>query len=248
MAEHKVAVVAGGTGGIGEGIVAALMEAGYRVYVPTRAGDQSERLRSFVAGVGDLRTIQADLCNEDEVRSLKDQILAEEERVDAVVVSVGAYYYGHRMHRMPRDDWDRSIQDNLVTHFNLQRIFIDLLRKQDHGVYVALVGPEAESIHPDEGVMSIMAAAQKMMARVIAQEAFDSEIRVYAITAHTSVRTRSRGEAVNPDWITARELGDYVTALAEGALPAIHDTVHELSDHEHVQSLLKRARTSPSER
>lgn len=241
MSDPRVAVVAGGSGGIGEGIVAAFMSAGFRVYVPTRPGDQSERLRAYVEGMGDLRTMPADLCREEDVLALKDAIVADEGRLDAVVVSVGAYYYGHRLHRMPRTDWDQSVQDNLLTHFNMQRVFIELLRKQDHGVYVALVGPEADSVHPDEGVMSIMAAAQKMMARVSAQEAFDSAIRVYALTAHTSIQTRSRGEDVNPDWITAGDLGEYVAALASGSLPTIHDALHDLRDKEHVKSLLKRA-------
>jgi NAD(P)-dependent dehydrogenase (short-subunit alcohol dehydrogenase family) len=242
MADRKVAVVAGGTGGIGEGIVASLMTAEYRVYVPTRAGDQSQRLRAYVEGIGDLKTIAADLGSEDQVVSLSEQVLQEEERIDAVIVSVGAYYYGHRLHRMPRGDWDESIQDNLVTHFNLQRVFVDLLRKQDRGVYIALVGPEADSILPDEGVMSIMASAQKMMARVSAQEAFDSRIRVYAITSHTSIQTRSRGENVNPDWISARDLGDYVAALADGTLPTVHNVLHELADRKHVAALLSRTR------
>lgn len=238
MGDRKVALVAGGSGGIGEGIVSALMKTGYLVYVPTRPGDQSERLKFFVEGMGTLRTVPADLCREDEVEAMRDRIMQEEGRIDAVIVSVGSYYYGHRLHRMPRDDWDRTIQDNLATHFNLQRAFIDQMRRQDQGVYLVLTGPEAESIHPDEGVMSIMAAAQRMMARVTAYEAFDSPVRVYTITAHTSIKTRSRGEDSNPDWITAAELGDYVASLVDGRIPGVHEVVHELRNHDHVRALL----------
>ena len=91
--------------------------------------------------------------------------------------------------------------------------------------------------------MSIMAAAQKMMARVSAQEAFDSQIRVYALTSHTSIQTRSRGKNVNPDWITAGDLGDYVTALADGKLSTMYETMHDLRGRAHVEALLERART-----
>jgi NAD(P)-dependent dehydrogenase (short-subunit alcohol dehydrogenase family) len=241
MSDRKVALVAGGSGGIGEGIVAALMSAGYLVYVPTREGDQSPRLQAYVADLGELRLVPADLCDEGEVTALRDTIVSEQGRIDAVVVSVGAYYYGHRMHRMPREDWDRSVQDNLVTHFNLQRAFVDQLRRQNSGSYITLTGPEAESIHPDEGVMSIMAAAQRMMSRVVAYEAFDSDIRVHTITVHTSIRTRSRGEDVNPDWINSRDLGSYVAALVEGTLPGAHEVVHELEGRAHVESILKKA-------
>jgi NAD(P)-dependent dehydrogenase (short-subunit alcohol dehydrogenase family) len=185
--------------------------------------------------------VPADLCDEEAVTGLRDTILEEHGHIDAVVVSVGSYYYGHRMHRMPRADWDRSVQDNLVTHFNLQRTFVDQLRRQNAGTYVTLTGPEAESIHPDEGVMSIMAAAQRMMSRVVAYEAFDADIRVHTITVHTSIRTRSRGEDVNPDWISSRDLGTYVAAVLEGTLPGAHEVVHELRGREHVESILKKA-------
>ena len=241
MADEKVAVVAGGSGGIGEGIVASLMKAGYRVYVPTREGDQSPRLRTYVEGLGDLHTIPADLGNLDDVVAMKEQILSEQGHIDAIVVSVGAYYYGHRLHKMPPDDWDRSVHDNLYTHFNLQRAFVDQLRKQDYGIYVTLTGPEAESINPDESVMSIMAAGQKMMARVSQQENFDSDVRVYAVTAHTSIKTRSRGEDANPDWISSEDLGRYLAALIGGTLPGAHEVLHELHNRDHVKAMLSRA-------
>ena len=240
MSERQVAVVAGGSGGIGEGIVAALLRAGYRVYVPTRPGDHSGRLSEYFGDADELRLIQADLCDESAVAAMQEAILHEEERIDAVVVSVGADYYGYRMHRMPREDWDRSIQDNLVTHFNTQRVFVEQLRRQNHGVYVTLIGPEAESIRPDAGVLSIMAAAQKMMARVIAHEAFDSNIRVHTLTAHTTIRTRSRGNEANPDWISAEDLGNYVLRLLEGSLPGSREMLHELQDVNHVRAVLER--------
>ncbi len=242
MAEREVAVVAGGSGGIGEGIVAALLAAGYRVYVPTRAGDHSSRLKDYLGNPEELRLIPADLGDEEQVAALREKVVSAEGKVDAVIVSVGADYYGYRMHRMPREDWDRSIQDNLMTHFNTQRVFIEQMRRQNSGVYVSLIGPEAESIRPDAGMLSIMAAAQKMMARVIAHEAFDSAVRVYALTAHTTVRTRSRGSEINDSWIDARDLGDYVVGLLEGTVPGSHDTLHELEDIDHVKSLLKRAK------
>lgn len=241
MGETKVALVAGGSGGIGEGIVAALMGAGYRVYVPTREGDQSPRLQKYVEGLGELRPVAADLSDEGDVTAMRDHIVAEEGRIDAAVVSVGSYYFGYRMHRMPREDWDRSVRDNLVTHFNLQRAFIDQMRRQDHGAYVTLTGPEAETILPDEGVMSIMAAAQRMMSKVIAHESFDSSLRVHSITVLTSIRTRSRGQEANPDWISARDLGSYVAALIEGTVPGAGEVVHELRDHDHVAYLLERS-------
>jgi NAD(P)-dependent dehydrogenase (short-subunit alcohol dehydrogenase family) len=190
----------------------------------------------------ELVLLPCDLSDEAEVTEFRNQIVAEEGHIDSVVVSVGSFYYGYSMHRMPRADWDRTIQDNLHTHFNVQRVFIDQFRTQNSGTYVVLIGPEADSVHPDDPVVSIMVSAQKMMARVIAQEAFDSLLRVYAITAQTTIHTRSRDGQNNPDWIPARDLGTYIVELIGGHVPGIHQTDHEIRNREHLNALLKHAR------
>lgn len=238
MAHEKVAFVAGGTGGIGEAIVAALIHREYRVYVPARNDDQAKRLQEFVGPDADVHVLTGDLSVAPDVDAMRDTIVEREGHVDAVVVSVGSYYYGHRMHRMPMSDWDRVVCDNLTTHFNLQRAFVDRLREQNKGVYIVLNGPEADTIHPDEQVMSIMAAGQRMMAQVVAQESFDSLVRVYSITARTSIKTRSRDAQTNPEWISARELGTYVANLIGGHAPGTHQTMHEIRDRSHLDSLL----------
>lgn len=242
MAHDRIAMVAGGSGGIGEAIVFALINRDYRVYVPNRPGDQSGRLREYVGEDADIHFIEADLSVAEEVDAMRDTIVEREGRIDAVVVSVGSYYYGHRMHRMPMADWHRVVSDNLTTHFNLQRAFVGRLRDQNAGTYLVLTGPEAETIHPDEQVMSIMAAGQRMMARVIAHEAFDSLVRVYSITARTSIKTRSRAAQANPDWIPALDLASYVAGLIRGQMPGIHETMHEIRDRAHLDSLLDEAR------
>ena len=234
----KTAVVAGGTGGIGEGVVQAFLSAGYCVYVPVREKDPSERLKAFVHNPAGLRFLPADLGDDLAVLAMRDRILEEVPQIDAVVVSVGAGYWGYRLHKMPRTDWDDSIQDNLATHFNVQRVFIDQLRRQNSGTFITLVGPEAEHIRPDAGMVSIMAAAQKMMTRVLAEESSDTSVRVHAVTVHTTIHTRSRGENTNREWITARDLGEYVAALVAERVPGCDRALHDLKDHWQLQSIL----------
>lgn len=240
MDEAKTAVVAGGTGGIGEGIVAALMRDRYDVYVPVRPGVHSERLERYVAEIehGSLSCLSADLEKIDEVESFRDRIIEATGRIDLAVVSVGSFYYGYPLRSMPPEDWNRVLRDNLTTHFNVQRVFVDLLYRQKHGTYIVLTGPEAEHVFQDAEVMSVTAAAQRMMARALAFEAFDSPIRVHVVTSHTPVNTRSRTGNAGPDWITAADLGAYIAGLAAGRLPSAGETVHELENQTHLQRLI----------
>lgn len=241
MNETRTAVVAGGTGSIGEGIVKALLDAGFVVYVPFRQHDRTERLKEYTGSPPELRLVLADLCDDPAVVAMKDTVVAETGRIDAVVVSVGADYFGYRLHRMPRSDWDLSIRDNLATHFNMQRIFVEELRRADSGVYITLVGPEAENVLPDSGMKSVMAVAQKMMTRVLAAESTDSAVRIHALTAHTTINTRNRGGNNNPHWIDAREIGDYIVGLIGKSIPGHAETLHELYDLAQVRKLLGRS-------
>lgn len=240
MDATKTAVVAGGTGGIGEGIVAALMRDRYDVYVPVRPGVHSERLESYVREIesGSLACLPADLGKIDEVESFRNTILEARGSIDLAVVSVGSYYFGYPMRNMPPEDWDRVVLDNLTTHFNMQRAFVDQLYRQKHGAYIVLTGPEADHVIQDAELMSVTAAAQKMMARALAYEVFGSPIRVHVVTSHTPVNTRSRAGNAGPDWIAAADLGSYIVALAAGRLPSAGETVHDLRNQAHVQRLI----------
>ncbi len=238
---QKVAVVAGGAGGIGEGVVHALKREGFHVVVPIREGDKEGRLKDYVSDIeaGSLTAIAADLSSESDVARLLEEALRLTGKIDAVVVSVGSYYYGYSLHRMPFDDWLGTVRDNLRTHYLLQRYLLDQMHNQGSGTYVTLTGPEADAVIPDAGTMSIMASAQKMMARVMAYEAFGTAIRVHVITAQTSILTRSRGEQAGTDWITAQDLGEYVCALIGGNSPGTGDVIHELRNRDHLKRLLQ---------
>jgi hypothetical protein len=104
---------------------------------------------------------------------------------------------------------------------------------------VTLTGPEADFAHPETGLMSILAAAQKMMARIEALEAAGTGVRVYSVTSRTAIATRARGEQSGADWITPLELGAYVLALAMGNVHGVNEPLHVLETREQLRRLLK---------
>jgi len=243
MVQGKNALVAGGTGGIGEGIVRVLLEGGWTVFVPFRGAEKGDRLKAQTVGVADgrLHMIAADLSLGSDVESLKKQMLQTAGSVDLVVVSVGSSYYGYSLHMIPRADWERLLIENLATHFNLQHEFLAHLHSQNRGFYVTLTGPEADFAHPETGLMSILAAAQKMMSRVEALEASGTGVKVYSVTSKTPIATLSRGEQSAPDWIKPEELGLYVQALAQGKAPGASESLHVLETRDQLRRLLKLA-------
>lgn len=237
MGQTRAALVAGGTGGIGEGIVKVLVEAGWTVFVPIRGIERSDRLKEWARGPGALHLVPSDLARPQEVSDLRAKMAALVPKLDLVVVSVGSSYYGYSLHRIPRADWERLLTENLVTHFNLQHEFMTQLLEQGEGTYVTLTGPEADFAHPETGLMSIAAAAQKMMARIEALEASGTGVKVFSVTSKTPVATRARGGQCGSDWVTPEDLGRYVLALVDGR-EGQHQPLHQLEGHEQLIKML----------
>ena len=71
----KVAIVTGGTSGIGRATALALQERGYTVYELSRRAE----------GMPDIRHIVADITKEETLQAAVEQVLAVEGRLDLVV-------------------------------------------------------------------------------------------------------------------------------------------------------------------
>lgn len=244
MQERRTAVVAGGTGGIGEGIVKALIDGGWVVFVPSRGPEAAERLSAHLGNSDRLKILPVDLAVAPEVSRFRRAVVDQSGSIDLVVVSVGSSYYGYSIHKIPQTDWGRLIDENLSTHFHLQHEFLSQLHDQNRGVYITLTGPEADFAHPETGLMSILAAAQKMMARVEALEAAGSAVKVYSVTSKTPIATRARGEQSGPEWIHPEELGLYVRGLAEGTVEGTKEPLHVLKSRDQLNRILKKKQSA----
>ncbi len=118
----RVAVVTGGTSGIGRMIAGGLAEAGARVYVSSRKADACAGTAAEIGGTG----IAADLSSEDECVRLAAEVGAREERVHLMVNNAGATW-GAPLEEFPAHAWDKVLDLNLKAPFFLTRAFLPLL-------------------------------------------------------------------------------------------------------------------------
>lgn len=118
----RVAVVTGGTSGIGRMIAGGLAEAGARVYVSSRKADACAGTASEIGGTG----IAADLSSEDECVRLAAEVGEREERVHLLVNNAGATW-GAPLEEFPAHAWDKVLDLNLKAPFFLTRAFLPLL-------------------------------------------------------------------------------------------------------------------------
>jgi NAD(P)-dependent dehydrogenase (short-subunit alcohol dehydrogenase family) len=116
----KVAVVTGGTRGIGLMIAEAYVRAGAKVYVSSRNADVVAETERALSELGECIGIPADLSTEAECQRLANEISSREERVHVLVNNAGATW-GAPLDEYDDAAWDRVLDLNVKGVFHLTR-------------------------------------------------------------------------------------------------------------------------------
>ena len=125
----RVAVVTGGTRGIGKAISVALKNAGYKVVA--NYGGNDEAARAFTAETG-IPAVKFDVGNYAECEVALKKISEEQGPIDIVVNNAGITRDAV-LHRMTPVHWEEVIQTNLTSCFNMARLVIDKMRERSFG-------------------------------------------------------------------------------------------------------------------
>ena len=114
----RVAIVTGGSRGIGRAISLALAGAGATVVVNYRGNTAAaeETLAAIAAMGGKAIAIQADVANSDDVKRLFSEVNTAYGRIDSLVNNAGITR-DTLMMRMKDEDWDAVIDTNLKSQF-----------------------------------------------------------------------------------------------------------------------------------
>lgn len=220
--ENKIAVVAGGAGGVGEGIVKSLLKNDFTVVVPTRSEHKAERLTEYVHDVetGKLITRVGSVNDKPNSEELKKYLHAEFKQIDLAVASLGGWHQGYPVYNYPLSDWNRILNDNLNAHFLAIKTFVPLLNPAN-GHYVHINGFSADEQYPMAGPVSMTAAAQKSLILTLSKELEQTGINVHElILGPMKTRDRLKHGHGQPDWYFPEEIGDYIIGL-------MHKEIHD---------------------
>lgn len=129
MTESRVAVVTGGTRGIGRAISEALRDSGYKVAANYGGNDEAAKVFTDETGIAAYKWDVSDFaaCQEGIAK-----VEADLGPVDIVVNNAGITRDG-TLHRMDHDAWQKVIDTNLGSCFNMCRGVIDGMRERGFG-------------------------------------------------------------------------------------------------------------------
>lgn len=211
----KTALVVGGGGGVGEGVVRGLLAAGATVISASRNRARLDDLAERV-GSDHLHTATLDALGSD-LPARADAIASAYGPLHAVIVSIAAWGSAGRkpVLDLTDDEWDELLATNLTAVFRLYRSFLPLIDRA--GMMLHLNGLSADLPFPGAGGVALAAAATKSLTRTVAAEVGGDGPRVHEIILGI-IRTRSRqlSGIDDPQWIDARVVGDHVAQLLSG--------------------------------
>lgn len=222
----RVAVVAGGAGAVGEGVVRALLTAGARVVVPSRQRERLDALAERSGRPRGLVGLVGDVGDETDAARLRADVEAVVGAPDLVVASIGGWRSGPPLTETALHVWREVVEANLLPHVVAAATFLPALAGRPGARYTIVVGSTAEEPAPGAAPVSVAASAVLALARSAAVEV--PEVAVDALLLGV-VRTRDRPGA-GSDWVSSDDVGRVVVELAAGRRVPPPDGVVRLLD------------------
>jgi len=153
--DNRVAVVTGGSRGIGAAIVRMFVEAGGRVvFNYQKAKEAAQRLAGECGGEKSCLAVQAELSSVDSARLLVDAAVKRFGQVDIVVGNHGVWPpQDAPVDQLSDEQWRSTMAINLDSIFGLVKYGVAQMKKQGTGGHVVLIsstaGQRGEAFHCD---------------------------------------------------------------------------------------------------
>lgn len=131
--EGKVAIVTGGSRGIGKAVCFKLASLGANIVINYRSSSNLEELVEEIKGMGvECATIKGDISDFNEAEVIVKETINKFGRIDILVNNAGITLDGLIM-RMKEEDFDKVINVNLKGAFNCIRHVSPIMVKQRYG-------------------------------------------------------------------------------------------------------------------
>ena len=178
----RIALIAGGTGGLGRAVALEFLQADARVVVTCRKQPAYDSLVAK-AGEAKLRLFGAtvDVTDEAAAKQLVERLLAEHGRLDILVNTVGGYAGGSNLWETDAKVYDQMVALNLKAGFVLARAVLPAMIRKNRGWIVNVASKAGYGHSPGAALYSASKAAALALFDSLADEVKQYEINVNSI-------------------------------------------------------------------
>lgn len=179
LLQDKVALVTGGSRGIGEAIVRRFVEQGAKVAFTYRSSEEKAKALETELG-GDAKGFKSDAGSFADAEKLVADVIAAFGSIDVVVNNAGITK-DTLMLRMTEDQWDQVMEINLKSVFNLTKNVLRPMLKQRRGSIINMSSIVGITGNPGQANYAASKAGIIGFSKSVAKEVGSRNIRCNAV-------------------------------------------------------------------
>lgn len=193
LLKDKIALVTGGTKGIGKAIADSLAQEGAKVIITARSQPKEETAHYFIAG---------DLQLPETATLIADEIKEKFGKLDIIVNNAGANTSPSGGYSTLEDeDWNREIELNLMSAVRINKALLPLLIEQNEGAIVNI---------------STAAALQPLWKITIPYSAAKAALNAYTKALSNELGSKGiRVNTVSPGMVKTPLMEDFISNIAK---------------------------------
>ena len=204
--DGKVAIIAGGSRGIGEAIARTYAKAGARVVIASRYMENLRPVAESVSAEGaEITPIVCHIGHLDQIRNLAAKTVETYGTIDILVNNAGTNPYFGPMIDAEEWAWEKTVAVNLKGYFFMSQEAARVMVKNGGGQIVNIASVGGMRSAPMQGIYAITKAGVISLTKGLANELAAQKIRVNAI-APGLVNTRLAEHLINTKEILDRSL------------------------------------------
>lgn len=221
----KVALVTGGTGGLGRAVTVALLHEGASVIATYIKKDEADALKDATSPKSPLELLPLDATDEAACRALVDGITARHGHLDILVNAIGGFAGGKAVWETDPRTYQLMLTLNLHAGFNLARTVVPAMLKQRSGSIVNIASKAALDHAAGTGAYAASKAAALALFDCLAQDVKGTGIRINSVLPSiidTEPNRKAMPTADFSKWPKPEEIAQVILFLCSPEAKLIH--------------------------
>lgn len=179
--KDRVAIVTGGSRGIGKAITEALLKEGATVIIGSRTKDQLDETIQEFSSIGKIDGYMLDVGERESVQSFVHKVEQTYNRIDILVNCAGV---NKRLPLIdyPEEEWVRIININLHGSYRMAQEVGQRMIKNGGGNIINITSLMSHTVTPNQGPYAVSKAGLAQFTKLLAVEWAKYNIRVNAIS------------------------------------------------------------------
>lgn len=196
--KDKVAIITGGTKGIGRAIAETLLKKGAKVFICARDKVEIKRALERLSEFGQVDGEICDVRSEAQVKMMLDECVRIFGKIDILINNAGVGYIRNTIEEMSPDDFRQTLETNLFGVFYTCHYAIPLLKKSGGGYILNISSLAGQNAHPKMAAYNASKFGLNGFTEALMQEVRQDDIKVSYISPG-SVNTEFGGDEVSDE-------------------------------------------------